>query len=120
MVKESSRRWFDLNDSSKVKITRDGNKNRVTLYIDPTTAAKINSDLIAGNDLETKAQDAERAGEDPFDFRHPFQQKFYNAYFNIEIYYTLSINGGYPAETLVNIAVDKDSQPTRAFALARL
>ena len=105
----------DFSEGSRARITRDakGRPTMVTIMIEPEKAEEINTALVKGNKLEDKVKDLTDPDE-IFRILHPFTKQNYNMYWNVEVYYTLRINGGYPTETLVNAAADKDSQKTRS------
>ena len=116
---------FDLSDETKlppeIRIIKDaqGKIQKITLVIDPEAAAKINEDLVVGNDLREKTKDMTDPDE-IFRVLHPFTKSNYNMYWNIDVYYTLAINQGYPAESFITARPDDETPINRALAFAQL
>ena len=114
---------FDLSDTSRIRIAKNaqGKVTCITLILTPEEAAQINQDLADGYKAEEKIKELDPVADADkiFALRHPFTKQNYNVYWNVEVYYPLRINGGFPTETSVNAAADKDSQIDRSFALAQ-
>ena len=70
---------------------------KYTITITPEQGELFNQYIVDNNDLEKKAKDA-KTEEEAFELRHPFTADKYNIWWNMEIKYTISINGGQPTE----------------------
>lgn len=70
---------------------------KYTITITQEQGELFNQYIVDNNDLEKKAKDA-KTEEEAFELRHPFTADKYNIWWNMEIKYTISINGGQPTE----------------------
>ena len=88
-----------------VEKTSEGYK----IVITPAGGEALNQLLVDANDLEKEAA-KKTDPEEQFKILHPFTAQNYNIYWNIEIHYTISINGGQPSENVVYVYRDYDQQ----------
>ena len=88
-----------------VEETSDGYK----IVITPAGGAAINQLLVDANDLEKEAE-KKTDPDEKYKILHPFTAENYNIYWNIEVHYTISINGGQPSENVAYVYRDKAQQ----------
>lgn len=79
------------------------NDGKLHIVVPASQASEINTDIQKTNHLDQE----ESPSYDP----HPFVLDNYGKYWTVEVYYTLSINGGTPSESYVTVAKNKDAQP---------
>ena len=82
---------------------------KFTITISPELGAELNQYLVEGNDLEKAAEKA-KDEETRQELLHPFTAHNYNVYWNIEVHYTISINGGIPSENVAYAYASKQEQ----------
>lgn len=70
---------------------------------------EFNDYIVVGCKLDVKAEKATDP-EEKFKLLHPFTYDQYDIYWNVEIYYTLTINDGYPTESVTYAYISKDSE----------
>ena len=82
---------------------------KFVITISDTLGAQINQYLVEGNDLEKAAEKA-KDEETKFELLHPFTAHNYNVYWNLEVHYTIRINGGIPSENVAYAYSSKQEQ----------
>ena len=82
---------------------------KFTIVFTAAQGELFNQYLVEGNKLEKKAESA-RTEEEKFEILHPFTAQNYNIYWNIEVHYSISINGGIPTENVAYAYASKKEQ----------
>lgn len=114
----SKRQFVDGTDGS---ITYDANGKpiKITLIVNPEKALEANNNLVTNNKIQERVKDLTDRDE-IFRLLHPFVKSNYNVYWNIDVYYTLTINGGFPTENLFTAKEDSETPINKMLAFARL
>jgi hypothetical protein len=82
---------------------------KFTVTISRELGEEINQYLVEGNELDKAAEKAKDEDE-KFALLHPFTADKYDIYWNIEVRYTISINGGIPSENTAYAYGSKQQQ----------
>lgn len=82
---------------------------KFVITISQELGQQLNQYLVDGNDLEKAAEKA-KDEETKFEILHPFTAQNYNVYWNIEVHYTIRINGGIPSENVAYAYPSKQAQ----------
>lgn len=99
----------DKDDNGTVYFTVEESEGQYKIVITPEGGAAINQLLVDANDLQKEAE-KKSDPEEQFKILHPFTAENYNVYWNIEVHYTISINGGIPSENVAYVYRDYDQQ----------
>lgn len=93
----------------------------ITITLSQAKAAYLNSELVTSNKLDEAVEKLDPNDPDyenqVFRLLHPFTYANYNGWWNVEVYYTLSIGGIAPSENYKNAyksKVEEDQDTSRA------
>ena len=78
---------------------------KITFTLDAETAASYDQQIYEANELDKKT------GDDAID--HPFTYGSYDDYWNIEVYYTMTLLNGAPSQVIDNTAKNASADAKR-------
>jgi len=113
--------------ASSVPVTLDATKaqykdGKITITISAEDGAAWNNELVVNNKLDEAAAKPGVSPEDAFNLLHPFTRDNYGFYWEVEVKYNLTIEGGIPSENTYAAARSKaedDKAHNRQMKFAR-
>lgn len=92
----------------------DEDNKTIIIPISSADGKAYNDKIVADNELEEEAQKSKYSEEEKFALLHPFTRENYNVFWNVEIHYTMCIDGGFESENVYYIARDqKEDEESR-------
>lgn len=86
------------------------------ITISPSEGEAWNQALFEGNTNLVKRWEKETDPVEKDKLAHPFRLDLYDVYWNLEIYYTLTINDGFPSENIYNVRFNKEEKSLGGFS----